>query len=68
MTVFTEDIGRRRLLYRLAIARSDIRAAHEIAKYGNEHVPEINALWIPLQDALVVAYARPFTSNKPFGL
>lgn len=62
-----QEAGRRRSLYRLAVARSDIRAAQEIAAYAEKHVPEINELWIPLQDALVAAYARPFTSNKPYG-
>jgi len=67
VTVFTEDIGRRRSLYRLAIARNDTRGAQQIAIYAETYVREVNELWIPLQDAFVAAYARPFTSNKPFG-
>ncbi len=67
MSVFREDIGRRRALYRLAVARNDVRGAQEIAILGEEHSSEANELWIPLQDALVVGYGRPFTSNKPYG-
>jgi hypothetical protein len=65
MSVFSEDTGRRRSL--LAARRGDINQASALAAYAEEHVPEINDLWIPLQDAVVIAYARPFTSNKPFG-
>jgi hypothetical protein len=62
-----QDAKRRQALYRLAIARSDIKAAAEIAAYAEKYVPDMNELWIPLQDALVSAYARPFTSNRPHG-
>ena len=63
-----EDLGRRRTLYKLAMARSSIRSARDIAAYASEKIAdEGHALWLPLQDALVVTYARPFTANKPFG-
>lgn len=62
------DTQRRRALYRLVAARSDIGAAHGIAEYGRDHIKDLrDELWIPLQDAMVIAYARPFTSNKPVG-
>jgi hypothetical protein len=64
MSVFGEDLGRRRSLYRLVIARSDIQAAREIARYAESHVRDLTELWIPLQEALVVAYARPFHSQR----
>jgi hypothetical protein len=70
MSTITEDIGRRRHLYRLALARHDLQAARRIAALAVEQASEMsegNDLWIPLQEALVVAYARPFSSNKPFG-
>jgi hypothetical protein len=68
VSIFKEDLGRRRLLYKLAIARADVQSAREVARYAEEHVQEFtDALWIPLQEALVIAYSRPFSANKPFG-
>jgi len=58
----------RRDLYRLVVARSDFNEALQSARYGIAHIrDERNPLWAPLQDAALVSYARPFTSNKPFG-
>lgn len=58
----------RKDLYRLLVARSDLTAAINAARYVIEHVKsESHPLWIPLQDAALVSYARPFTANKPFG-
>ena len=45
-----------------------MNAVHSVAVYASEHVKDLGSeLWIPLQDAAVVVYARPFTQNKPFG-
>jgi hypothetical protein len=43
-SVLREDLERRRGMYRLAIARSDLRAAQEIAQFGEKYVPQINEL------------------------
>jgi hypothetical protein len=67
MSVFSEDIGRRRSLYRLAVARNDIGEASALAAYAVDHVQEMNELWIALQDVVVIAYSRPFTANEPLG-
>lgn len=59
---------KRRLLYQLCSARSDVRAATQICTYARDHVTDIrDELWLPLQDALIVSYARPFTRNRPVG-
>lgn len=58
---------RRRLLYQLVAGRSDI-GARQVTTYAREHITDIrDELRLPLQDALVVTYARPFTSNRPIG-
>lgn len=55
-------------LYRLLVARSDFTAALAAVRYIIEHVGGMShELWVPLQDAAIVSYARPFTANKPFG-
>ena len=55
-------------LYRLLVARSDLTAALAATRYILEHVKRMSDdLWIPLQDAAIISYARPFTANKPFG-
>jgi hypothetical protein len=64
--VLTDD--KRQDLHRLVVARSDINEALEVARHIINHVSdERDPLWVPLQDAALVAYARPFTSNRPFG-
>jgi hypothetical protein len=68
MSVISEDLGRRRSLYRLAVARTDIGSARAVARYASAHVREFtDELWLPLQDAIIISYARPFSSNEPFG-
>lgn len=55
-------------LYKLVVARSDFMEALFAARYviANVHDPG-DELWFPLQDAIVVSYARPFTGNRPLG-
>ena len=55
-------------LYKLVVARSDFIEALFTARYviANVHDPR-DELWFPLQDAIVVSYARPFTGNRPLG-
>jgi hypothetical protein len=55
-------------LYQLAVARSDITAALKTCDLIIQQVKEIgNDLYQPLFHVIVIAYARPFTRNKPFG-
>jgi hypothetical protein len=55
-------------LYRLLIARSDIDAAHAACDLFLKTVTDLgDDLYYPLFTAIVVCYARPFTNNKPFG-
>jgi hypothetical protein len=54
--------------YQLTIARSDITAALKACDLMIQHVKEIgNDLYQPLFHALVIAYARPFSKNRPLG-
>ncbi|HYI44528.1 MAG TPA: hypothetical protein VE174_03580 [Actinomycetota bacterium] len=53
-------------MYKLAVARSDMAVASDIA--GRLVDLEMHdRLWVPLQDACIIAYARPFSGNRPFG-
>lgn len=55
-------------LYRLILARSDLESARTTCEYAiSEGVDITNPLWMPLHDAALIAYARPFTANEPFG-
>src|SRR2546428_6705031 len=55
-------------LYRLAAARSDVTGALRSAELMLARVSEMgDPLYFPLWHATVVAYARPFTRNKPHG-
>jgi hypothetical protein len=60
--------ARKRDLFRLAVARSDLAAAHDALgiilkdKMGFGH-----RTYLPLLYVAAVAYARPFTQNKPHG-
>lgn len=58
----------KKMLYKLAVARLDIAAAMNACDLLLEHRPGIGEpLYAALNQALVIAYARPFTSNKPLG-
>ena len=55
-------------LYKLAVAMSDLANAKLLSEYLVNEVKDMrNPLWVPLQDAAIVTYARPFTANKPYG-
>ncbi len=55
-------------LYKIAIAHNDITEALFTTRLFLKTVKGIKD-WSfqPLQDAIVIAYARPFTRNKPYG-
>lgn len=58
----------KRNLYKLILARSDITSALFTCRYCQENVKDIrNKIWLPLQEAIIVTYSRPFTDNKPLG-
>lgn len=55
-------------LYKLAVARSDVTAALDTCDLLLPRVKTLrDTLYFPLQNAIIVCYARPFTQNKPFG-
>jgi hypothetical protein len=55
-------------LYKLTVARSDIGAAHSTCKLLLNTVKNLlDDLCMPLQAAIVISYARPFTKNDPYG-
>ena len=55
-------------LYRLLLARSDIKAALDACDLILKNVDSLkDELLYPLTTAVVVCYARPFTQNKPYG-
>lgn len=55
-------------LYKIAIAHNDVTEALFTTRLFIKTVKNIrDPNFQPLQDAIVIAYARPFTGNKPFG-
>jgi|SRR3989344_8263988 len=55
-------------LYKLVIARNDITEALLTTELFLKTVSSISSPYFqPLQDAIVIAYARPFTGNAPYG-
>lgn len=59
---------KKRNLYRLAIARSDVAAAMA----GCRHLIDVrieagHPLYWTLHNGIVISYCRPFTRNKPYG-
>lgn len=59
---------KKRELYKLLVARSDITASLNSCKQLLEMVDGLgHKLYYPLFTAVVICYARPFTKNKPFG-
>lgn len=58
----------KRGLYKLILARNDITSALFACRFFIENVKDIkNELWLSLQEAIIISYARPFTENKPLG-
>ena len=59
---------KKKALYQLVVARSDITAAMTTCDLMIHHVQGLgDHLYQPLFHAIVIAYARPFTHNKPLG-
>jgi hypothetical protein len=60
--------AKKKELYQLAIARSDITEAMTTCDLIIQHVRDMgDKLYLPLFHAIVVSYARPFTQNRPHG-
>jgi hypothetical protein len=60
--------AKKKELYQLAIARSDITGAMATCDLIIQHVKDLgDKLYQPLFQAMVIAYARPFTRNRPHG-
>lgn len=81
VTRFSEKRSRKkRLFQKLVLAQSDIHSAYEICKLFGERVasgarPEDtvrvglnNPLYLPLLQAIVISYARPFIENDGLGV
>ena len=59
---------RKKELYKLILARSDIHASANAARLMLERVTGFgDPLYYPIFAATVICYARPFTNNKPLG-
>ncbi len=59
---------RKRYLYQLLVARSDIGAAHTACDLFLKSVTSLSDdLYYPLFMSVAVCYGRPFTHNEPFG-
>ena len=55
-------------LYKLLIARSDLVASSRACKLMLESVDDIgHDLYYPLFSSIIICYARPFTNNEPYG-
>jgi hypothetical protein len=60
--------AKKKELYKLVVARSDITSAMGTCDLMKKNVDAVgNELYQPLFHAIVIAYARPFTRNKPLG-
>jgi len=65
-----DDLIRRKkkALYRLALARADIRGAMEGCDFLIANgIKAGDKLYPTLHDGIIIAYARPFTANEPLG-
>ncbi len=61
-------LNKKKELYKLLVARSDILAAHTTCDYFLANVKDMkHQLYFPLQSAIIVSYGRPFSDNKPLG-
>lgn len=61
-------VHRKKELYKLLIARSDIGASLNAVKLLRKKVTSMgDDLYYPLFASIVICYARPFTNNKPYG-
>lgn len=63
-----EERKRREQLYKLIVANSDIADALKVTRHFIQEVSTMqHELYLPLQEVIIISYARPFTDNKPFG-
>jgi hypothetical protein len=63
-----ERARKKRDLYKLIVARSDIVAARHAAVLLVDRVKHLgDDLYAPLYYAAAISYARPFTDNRPYG-
>jgi hypothetical protein len=61
-------VFRKKQLYKLVVARSDIAAAVNACDLFISRVKNVgDDLYFPLLNAIVVCYSRPFSTNRPFG-
>jgi hypothetical protein len=59
---------RKKELYKIVVARSDITAALNACSLFLSRVKDFaDDLYIPLVNAIIVCYSRPFSRNKPLG-
>jgi len=59
---------RKKELYKIVVARSDITAALNACELFLSRVKDLgNGLYIPLLNAIIVCYSRPFSKNRPLG-
>lgn len=59
---------RKKELYKIVVARSDITAALNACELFLSIVNDLgDDLYIPLLNAIIVCYSRPFSKNKPLG-
>lgn len=64
----TNNLDKRVELYKLIVARSDITEALYITRIFLKEIKDLkDEKYFALQNAIIVSYTRPFTSNKPFG-
>ena len=63
-----EYIERKKLLYKLCVAKSDITSAMIACNYLITSVKDTDdPLYLPLLNAIIVCYWRPFSNNFPLG-
>ena len=53
-------------LYKIILAQSDLYHAEQLSNYIMKQLQITDDLWVPLQDAVIINHARPFTRNEPF--
>ena len=59
---------RKKELYKLAVARSDVTEALRLTEFLIAQVRELSdPIYLPLYHAVVAAYARPFKRSQPLG-
>jgi len=63
-----DELRRRKALYKLIIAQSDILAAYTACDFFLKNINSLrDARYEPLFSAIAICYARPFVDNKSLG-